>query len=442
MDERHPPSVVEDVPPPSRNARGVEPQPSRRWWLWLLLMVLLGVGLYFLWPKRSDTKSDAAASRVAGARGRGAMITPVVATRILKGDIGVYFTGLGAVTPLYTVTVKSRVDGQLMRVHYLEGDVVHQGDLLAEIDPRPFEVQLSQAEGQLLKDEAALNNARIDLERYQTLLTHNAVPEQQLATQKATVLQDQGAVKSDQGLIDSARLSLAYCRITAPITGRAGLRLVDPGNIVHASDANGLMVITQVQPISVIFTIAEDQVPVVFKRVRGGQRLRVDAYDRDMKTKIAQGSLTTLDNQIDQTTGTLKLRATFDNRDGALFPNQFVNARLLVEEKHGATLVSTAAVQRNSQTTYVYLVKPDSTVTVRPISTGTAEGNETEVVSGLSPGDVAVMTGVDRLQEGSKVSPHIEGENAGPAASGRGAVGSRPAGSAGSARAPAGRGVQ
>src|SRR5438093_1896799 len=313
MDERHPPLVIEDVPSPSRDMRGVEPEPPRRRWLWLLVVVLLGVGLYFLWPKGSDTKTDTATSKTVGTRGRGAMITPVVAARIKKGDIGVYFNGLGAVTPLYTVTVKSRVDGQLMRVHYREGDIVHQGDLLAEIDPRPFEVQLAQAEGQLLKDQAALNNARIDLERYQTLLTHNAVPEQQLATQKATVLQDEGTVKADQGLIDSAKLSLAYCRILAPITGRVGLRLVAPGNIVHASDTNGLMVITQIQPMSVIFTIAEDQVPTVFKRARSGQRLRVDAYDRDMKGKLAQGWLTTLDNQIDQTTATLKLRATFDN---------------------------------------------------------------------------------------------------------------------------------
>jgi multidrug efflux system membrane fusion protein len=217
-------------------------------------------------------------------------------------------------------------------------------------------------------------------------------------------------VKSDQGQIDSAKLNLVYAHITAPITGRIGLRLMDPGNIVHASDANGLLVITQVQPISVIFTIAEDQLPVVLKKMRAGQRLRVDAYDRAMTTRIAQGSLTTLDNQIDQTTGTLRLRATFGNEDVALYPNQFVNARLLVEQKRGVTLVPTAVVQRNSQMTYVYLVKPDSTVTVRPVSIGTSEGNDSEVTSGLSPDDVVVMTGVDKLQEGSKVSVHIDGE--------------------------------
>jgi multidrug efflux system membrane fusion protein len=333
----------------------------------------------------------------------------VVAAKTRKGDIGVYITGLGAVTPIYTVTVKSRVDGQLMRVLYKEGDFIHQGDLLVEIDPRPFEVQLTQAEGQLIKDQALLDNARIDLDRYQTLLTQNAIPEQQLATQKALVQQDEGAVKSDQGQIDSAKLNLVYCHITAPITGRVGLRLVDPGNIVHASDTNGLLVITQIQPISVIFPIAEDQLPDVLRKIRAGERLGVDAYDREKK-KLATGWLTTLDNQIDPTTATVKIRATFDNKDNALFPNQFVNARLLVEEKHGVTLVHTAAVQRNSQTTYVFLVKPDSTVTVRPIAIGTTEGDDAEVSSGLSPGDVVVMTGVDKLQEGSKVRVQMYGE--------------------------------
>jgi multidrug efflux system membrane fusion protein len=333
----------------------------------------------------------------------------VVAAKTRKGDIGVYITGLGAVTPIYTVTVKSRVDGQLMRVLFKEGDFVHQGDLLVEIDPRPFEVQLTQAEGQLIKDQALLDNARIDLDRYQTLLTQNAIPEQQLATQKALVQQDGGAVKTDQGQIDSAKLNLVYCHIAAPITGRVGLRLVDPGNIVHASDTNGLLVITQIQPISVIFPIAEDQLPDVLRKIRAGERLGVDAFDREKK-KLATGWLTTLDNQIDPTTATVKIRATFDNKDNALFPNQFVNARLLVEEKHGVTLVHTAAVQRNSQTTYVFLVKPDSTVTVRPITIGTTEGDDAEVSSGLSPGDVVVMTGVDKLQEGSKVRVQMYGE--------------------------------
>ena len=303
------------------------------------------------------------------------------------GDIGVYFTGLGAVTPINTVTLKSRVDGQLMCVNYKEGDLVNKGDLLVQIDPRPYQVQLTQAQGQLIKDQATLDNARVDLKRYQTLVSQQAIPEQQFATQQATVTQDEGIVKTDQGLIDSANLNITYSRITAPITGRIGLRLVDPGNIVHAADTNGLLVITQIQPISVIFTIAEDQLPIVVAKMNAGQRLTVDAYSRDMTTKIASGTLTTLDNQIDPTTGTLRLRATFDNQDNSLFPNQFVNARLLVQEKHGVTLVPNAAIQRNSQATYVYVVKPDSTVTVRQITIGTTEGDNSEVTSGLTPGE-------------------------------------------------------
>ena len=337
--------------------------------------------------------------------------TLVTAATAHKGDIGVYFTGLGAVTPLYTVTVTSRVDGQLMNVYYKEGQTVRKGELLAEIDPRPFEVQLKQAEGQLIKDQANLQNARVDLARYQELIKRNAVAEQTLATQQATVVQDEGIVKTDQAMIDSAKLNLVYSRITAPITGRVGLRLVDPGNIVLTSGNIPLMVLTQIEPISVIFTIAEDQVPAVVKRFRAGQRLQVDAYDRDLKRKLSQGYLLTLDNQIDQTTGTLKLRAIFDNKDDALFPNQFVNARLLVEEKHGVTLVPTAAIQRGTQRTFVYLVKPDNTVTVRDVSLGTTEGDNVEVVSGLVPSDVVVTTGVDKLQEGSKVNAQVSAGN-------------------------------
>jgi multidrug efflux system membrane fusion protein len=387
-------------------------EPKRRWWVWLLALAVLGYGVYLVRKRMAAPQAATAAAP----QGTKLPSVPVVAARTRKGDIGVYITGLGAVTPVYTVTVKSRVDGQLMRVAYKEGDVVHQGTLLVEIDPRPYQVQLTQAEGQLLRDQALLDNARIDLARYQTLLAQNAIPEQQLATQKTLVEQDEGAVKTDQGQIDSAKLNLVYCHITAPITGRIGLRLVDPGNIVHATDTNGLLVITQIQPISVIFTIAEDQLPVVLQKMHAGERLEVDAYDRDMKTKIAQGWVATVDNQIDPTTGTVKLRANFDNRNNALFPNQFVNFQLLVEEKHDVTLVPTAVVQRNSQTTYVFLVKPDSTVTVRPItipvyaSDISTEGSDSEVSSGLSPGDVVVMTGVDKLQEGSKVRVQMYGE--------------------------------
>jgi multidrug efflux system membrane fusion protein len=393
--QKSPPEIVTPAP-----AQGARPRARRRWlWLSLCVLLLLGVIAYFLWPK--STKAAAPPPPP----------IPVVAATSHQGDIGVYYSGLGAVTPLATVTVKSRVDGQLMSVLYREGDTVHQGDLLVEIDDGPYRAALTQAEGQLMRDQAALENARIDLIRYQQLVPQKAIPEQQLATQQATVHQDEGVVKLDEGQIESAKVNLAYCKIAAPATGRIGLRLVDPGNIVQTADTNGLLVITQMDPISAIFTISEDQLQVVLKKMAAGQTLEVDAYSRDAKTKLAQGSLTTLDNQIDPATGTLKLRATFENPKGTLFPNQFVNARLLVEEKHGVTLVSTAAVQRNSQATYVYVVKADSTVTVRPITIGTTEGDDSEVTAGLAPGEVVVMTGVDKLEEGTKVNAQIPSAN-------------------------------
>jgi len=396
------PALAESVPTKTS-------KPSRRRWLWLSLaaLLVLAVGAYFIWSAMASAKAAAAAKAAA----KGPAPLPVVATSSRKGDIGVYYSGLGAVTPLATVTVRTRVDGQLMSVRYREGDTIRKDDLLAEIDDGPYQAALTQAEGQLIRDQAALENARIDLVRYQQLVPQKAIPEQQLATQQATVHQDEGIVKFDQGQIQGAQVNLAYCKISAPVTGRVGLRLVDPGNIVQSSDTNGLVVITQMDPISAIFTISEDQLQVVLKKMAAGQTLAVDAYDRDAKTKLAQGSLTTLDNQIDPTTGTLKLRATFQNAKGTLFPNQFVNARMLVQEKRGVTLVSTAAVQRNSQATYVYVVKSDSTVTVRPITIGTTEGDDSEVTSGLVPGEVIVMTGVDKLQEGTKVKAQIPAAN-------------------------------
>jgi len=376
-------------------------EPKRRWWLWLLALAVLAFGVYrvhqgMVAPQAANT------SPAGGASGRN-LAVPVVAVEATKGDIGVYFTGLGAVTPIHTVAVKSQIAGYLMEVLYKEGQLVNKGDPLAEIDPRPYQVMLENAEAGLLRDQANLDNAKVDLQRYQTLVPLHAVPEQQLATQQALVKSTQGVVNTDQAQIDTAKLDLVYCHITAPISGRVGLRLVDPGNYVTPTDATGLVVITQIVPISVIFTLAEDQLPAIVKQMDAGARLRVEAYDREMKTKIAQGWLETFDNQIDPTTGTFKLRANFDNRDGALFPNQFINAKLLVVEKHGATLIPTAAVQRNSQRTYVFFVKSDSTVTVQTITVGTTEGDDTEVTSGLKPGDFVVMTGVDRLQEGTKV---------------------------------------
>jgi multidrug efflux system membrane fusion protein len=373
------------------------------WWL-LCILLLLGVGAYFLWSKETAAQSAAAAAKAAA---QGPAPIPVVAAKSYQGNISVYYSGLGAVTPLATVTIRTRVDGQLMTVRYREGDTVQKGDLLVEIDDGPYQAALTQAQGQLIRDQALLDNARIDLTRYQTLAQQEAIPEQQLATQQATVHQDEGVVKLDAGQIEGAKVNLAYCKIAAPLTGRIGLRLVDPGNVVQTADTSGLVVITQMDPISAIFTISEDQLQVVLKKMAAGQKLEVDAYDRAAKVKLAQGSLTTLDNQIDPTTGTLKLRATFENAKGMLFPNQFVNARLLVQQKQGVTLVPTAAVQRNTSATYVYVVKPDSTVTVRPITIGTTEGDASEVTAGLTPGEVLVTTGVDKLQEGSKVNAQI-----------------------------------
>ena len=395
--------------PHGGDGKVVTPKSSRRLWPWVLvaLLLVLGVATYFLWPRIKAREAAAAAPKAAGPPS-----VPVVTATARRGDIGVYYTGLGAVTPLATVTVRTRVDGQLMSVRYKEGDTVNMGDLLVEIDDKPYQATLTQAEGQLARDQALLENAKIDLARYQTLVPLKAIPEQQLATQQALVHQDEGVVKLDQGQIEAAKVNIGYTKIAAPVSGRIGLRLVDAGNIVHAADTDGLLVITQMNPISVIFTISEDQLQVVLQKIAAGQMLEVDAYDRDSKTKLAQGSLTTLDNQIDPTTGTLKLRATFDNAKGTLYPNQFVNARLLVQEKHGVTLVPTAAIQRNSQATYVYVVKPDATVTVRQITLGTTEGDDSEVTAGLMPSEVVVMTGVDKLQEGTKVTTQSPGANA------------------------------
>lgn len=401
-----PPGTAPAPPKPEPPKPAAPPKPGRgiRPWVWIVIVIVLALLAFYLFSRSGGTSSAQKSGKGKGGRGSAPATTPVVAVQAVKGNIGVYVAGLGAVTPIYTVTIKSRVDGQLMKVYFKEGDLVNQGDPLIEIDPRPYEAAVVQAAGQLTRDQALLANARVDLARYITLVSQQAVPEQMLATQRALVVQDEGTVTNDQGLLDAAKLNVTYAHITSPITGVVGLRLVDPGNIVHATDTNGMLVITQIQPISAIFPIAEDQLPPILQKVRAGQTLTVDAWDRDMKTKLATGTLGTLDNQIDQTTGTLKLRAIFQNPNRALFPNQFINARVLEQEKTGVTLLPSAAIQRNTNNTYVYLIKPDSTVTVRIVTVGTTEGDQSEITSGLNPGDKVVMTGVDKLEEGSKVA--------------------------------------
>jgi len=417
------------VPPAEKRPYTPAP-PRRRRALWILVLIAAAGAAYYVWARANNaggtppnSPAGNSGGKGGGRGGRGAGTVPVVVAKAVRGNIGEYVTGLGNVTPIYTVTVKTRVDGELMQIHYTEGELVQKGAPLVEIDPRPYQVQLEQAEGALSRDEALLANAKVDLTRYEGLLKQNAVPEQQYATQKALVAQEEGVVKADQGQIDAAKLNITYCHIAAPITGRVGLRLVDPGNIVHAADSTGLIVITQMQPISVIFPIAEDQLPDVLRRFRAGQKLTVDAWDRDQQHKLGTDTLSTLDNQIDQSTGTVRLRADFPNPNDALFPNQFVYARLLVQEKRGVTLIPTAAIQRTTTSTYVYLAKPDSTVTVRDIAIGTTEGDTSQILTGVQPGDEVVMTGVDKLNEGTKVTVQFQGQGGGRGAAGAGTQG-------------------
>jgi len=365
------------------------------------LVVIAAVSWYLSSRPADSTKK--AGSRTADRSAASARGIPVGASVVKQGKFDVYLFALGTVTPLNTVLVRSRVDGQVMRVAFEEGQMVAAGDLLAEIDPRPFEVQLTLATGQLARDQALLDNARIDLERYRTLLKQDSISRQQVDTQESLVRQYEGAVQADQGGIANAKLQLAHSRIVAPIGGRVGLRQVDPGNIVRASEATGIVVITQLQPIGIVFPIPEDALPRVMRRLRAGDRIPVDAFDRAQKEKLGSGRLLTVDNQIDTATGTVKLKAEFPNSDSALFANQFVNVRMPLETLQSATLVPTAAVQRGAEGTFVYVVKDDMTVVVSPVKLGPVQGEISTVQSGVAAGAKVVIDGADRLRDGVKV---------------------------------------
>jgi multidrug efflux system membrane fusion protein len=392
------------------------PGAKRHGWIWVLLIVLAAVGAFWYFhTSKSNAQADGSAPQAAAGKGgksgrgganQGPTTVPVVVASAQRGDLPVYLDGLGTVTAFNTVTVRSRVDGQIVKINFTEGQMVHQGEALVEIDPRPFQVQLEQAEGTLAKDQAQLRDVQVNFDRFQLLYKEGVIPKQQFDTQGAQVGQFEGSIKGDQGTIDNAKLQLVYSHITAPISGRVGLRLVDIGNIVHAADANGLLVITQLQPIAVIFALPQDQLSQVMAKLHGSAQLPVEAWDRDDTQKITTGKLLTIDNQIDTTTGTYKLKAEFNNEKNILFPNQFVNIHLLVDTKRNIVTVPSAAVQRGPQGTYVYLAQTDNTVKIQPVTVSLSSGNSVGIASGLQAGDSVVVDGQDKLQDGSKIEAH------------------------------------
>ena len=380
-----------------------------RWWAWLVLLVIVAGVVWYYRGRNAEADAAAAGGKgpggAAGMGAAGGFVVPVVVATATKGDLPVFLNGLGNVTAFNTVTVRSRVDGQIVKINFTEGQYVKEGDSLVEIDPRPYQVQLEQAQGQLAKDQAQLRDVQVDYERFKLLFQEGVIPKQQLDTQQAQVGTFEGAIKADNATIDNAKLLITYSHITAPISGRVGLRLVDIGNMVHATDTNGLLVITQLQPIATLFSLPQDQLPQVMARMKKGAPISVEAYDRDNTTKLATGKLLTIDNQIDTTTGTYKLKAVFDNARNELFPNQFVNVHLLVDTKKSVVLVPTTAILRGPQGTYVFAVGSDNKVKIHIVSLAETNGNITGVASGLNAGDVVVTDGQDKLQEGSKVEP-------------------------------------
>jgi multidrug efflux system membrane fusion protein len=381
------------------------------WWIWVVLAAVILGAAYWMYHQHQATLQAAQARAAQQNRA-----VPVATTAVHTGDIGVYQEGLGIVTPLATVTVTSRVQGEITQIHYREGQMVRKGDPLIDIDPRPYQAQLDQAQGQLAHDEALLAQSRIDLDRYQAAFSRNAIAQQQVYDQEQLVKQNEGTVRNDQGLVDNAKVNLVYCHITSPIDGRVGLRLVDIGNMVQANSTTGLVVVAQLQPITVIFSIAEDYLPQIQQQLHQGHKMVVYALDRTDQTQIAAGTLLTIDNQIDTTTGTVKLRAIFPNTDSSLFPNQFVNGKLLINTLQGVNVVPAAAIQRNAQSAFVYVVKPDQTASMQNVTVGTADGDTTQV-TGVDAGQVIVTSGFDKLQDGIKVTvPNGSGKETGSSA--------------------------
>jgi multidrug efflux system membrane fusion protein len=377
-------------------------KPKKSGWMWIVALIVLAGGGYYYYKSRPSSESKAAPAP--GARAASLGPVSVAVSTALKQNVPYYLSGLGTVTAFNTVTVKSRVDGQLEKVYFKEGQFVQEGELLAEIDPRPFQVALEQMEGQLSRDQAQLNNARVDFKRYDQLAKEGVIASQQVDTQNATVGQLEGALRADQAQIDNEKLQLVYCKITAPITGRVGLRLVDQGNMIRATDPNGLVVITQVQPIAVLFTLPEDNLPEVIQHMKS-EELGVQAYSRDDQNMLASGKLLTVDNQIDPTTGTVRFKAAFENRDLSLWPNQFVNTRLMLTVRKDAIVVPLAAIQRGTQGSYVYTVKGGKAA-MQPVKVDLTQGNIALIASGVAVGDQVVVDGQERLQSGTPVEVH------------------------------------
>jgi len=394
--------LVESPPARPRSGRGA---------VITTIIVLLVIGGVVWWTKQNPAPEP----QGRGGAGRNAPPMSVVDETIRKGDINITLNALGTVTSLATVTIRSQISGYLQKIDFTEGKEVKKGDLLVEIDPRPYEATLAQAKGQLTRDEALLKGAQVDLQRYQNLAAQNAVPRQTLDTQIALVAQDQGTVEADRAAVQSAEVNLNYTRIVSPVDGRVGLRQVDQGNYVTPGDANGIVVVTQLAPISVLFTVPEDNLQAIAKRLQAGAVLPASALDRSGANKLADGTLATFDSQIDQTTGTIKLRALFPNEQRTLYPNQFVNVRLLLDTHKDVTTMSTAGIQRGVPGTFVYLVNQDSTVSVRAVQLGVTDGDRVEVLSGISPGDRVVIDGADKLRDGAKIVLRSEANANSPA---------------------------